>query len=57
MVAIHAIIVMAAMNTPNVTWVAYVVILLGAALIMFVICCYPESYVSHSHRAPWDRNK
>jgi len=52
-VVAHAIIVIAAMDAPNVTWVAYVVVLLGAALIMFVICFYPESYVPHSHRAPW----
>ena len=53
----QAIIIIAAVCAPNATWLTYVVILLGAALLAFVKWFYPESYVPHSHRSPWDENK
>lgn len=56
-VVAHAIIVIAAVSASDANWLTYVVILLGAALLTFMKWFYPESYVPHSHRAPWDGNK
>lgn len=55
---LQSIIIIAAFSAPDATWLTYVVILLGAVLLTFVKWFYPESYVPHSQRAPWDaKNK